>query len=114
MKKKTYNDVIKFLKPLYKKERPFVIQEKDYRWINDVMSAGMKDTKLYFWGEPIYLDTVKTKIKPSKIACRGCGKTTGTIKFYIIADNMEEPKAYHKKCIDKLHLEVLMNLSGIK
>lgn len=53
----------------------------------------------------------KTK---QKIACRWCGKKTGVIKFYIIADNLEEPKAYHPACIRKLEIEVMLKLSDSK
>ena len=45
-----------------------------------------------------------------KIKCRGCGKTNGLIKYYCIADNFEEPKAYHPACIQKLKYEVISKL----
>jgi len=55
---------------------------------------------------------MKKEIK--KVACRWCNKKTGVIKFYIIADNLEEPKPYHPACIRKLNIEVMMKLSDIK
>ena len=47
-------------------------------------------------------------------ACRGCGKKSGIIKFYIIADDLEKPKPYHPACVRKLYLEVMMKLSDTK
>lgn len=55
---------------------------------------------------------MKTKVS-KKIKCRWCGKSTGVIKFYIIADNLEEPKPYHTACIRKLETEVLLKLSDV-
>jgi hypothetical protein len=48
-----------------------------------------------------------------KKPCRYCGKSSGVIKFYIIADNLEEPRPYHKGCIKKLYFDVLKQLWGI-
>lgn len=48
-----------------------------------------------------------------KKPCRWCKKKTGIIKFYIIADDMENPKPYHTSCIRKLQDEVIMKLSDI-
>lgn len=45
--------------------------------------------------------------------CRGCGTTKGVIKFYIIADDLENPKPYHPACMRKLQEEVVMKLSDI-
>lgn len=118
-KQPSLDKVIKFLTPLYKKGKPFIIKEDDYRWIREIQTYYypiLEDPHqvMQFRGEPVYFDTLKTKTKPMKPVCRGCNKSAGKIKFYIIADNLEEPKPYHKKCIDDLHLKVLMNLSGIK
>lgn len=46
--------------------------------------------------------------KTKKDKCRGCGKSTGKIKYYIIADDLEHPRAYHRKCIDELMMAVWM------
>ncbi len=46
--------------------------------------------------------------------CRWCGKSKGIIKYYIIADDLENPKPYHTACIRKLEMEVIMKLSDIK
>ena len=49
-----------------------------------------------------------------KHKCRWCGKSSGVIKFYIIADDLEHPKPYHPACIRKLEIEVMMKLSDAK
>jgi hypothetical protein len=45
--------------------------------------------------------------------CRYCKKTDtkklGNVKFYILGDNLEEPKAYHEKCLKKLWDEIIVN-----
>lgn len=48
-----------------------------------------------------------------KVKCRWCGKSTPPIKFYIIADDMENPKPYHPACIRELKYEVIRKLSDI-
>jgi hypothetical protein len=48
-----------------------------------------------------------------KVKCRWCDKSHGIIKYYIIADNIEEPRPYHPACIRKLKLEVFIKLSDI-
>jgi hypothetical protein len=48
-----------------------------------------------------------------KIKCRGCGKSTGVIKSYIIADDLEFPKAYHPACMRNLEFEVMKKLSDM-
>lgn len=45
--------------------------------------------------------------------CRGCGKASGVIKLYIIADDLENPKPYHPACVRKLWMDVIMKLSDI-
>lgn len=115
-KQKTIKDVENFLNPLYRKGKPFVIKESDYIWIRKVMGKiypWLKDQTMLmsYKGEKVFLDTLQTKEKAKRLACRWCGKTTGRIKFYIIADDMETPKPYHQKCIDELNLEVLKNLT---
>lgn len=115
MKKKTIRDVMKILDPLYKRGAPLIVKESDYKWIAKVLAGKIvKDTVVYYKEQPVYIETLDTKVKPAKITCRGCGKSSGKIGFYIIADNLEEPKPYHKKCIDKLHMDVWMSISGIK
>lgn len=53
------------------------------------------------------------KERTAKVKCRRCGKSTGKIKFFVIADDLENPKPYHKKCIDELYFEVMIKLSDI-
>jgi len=43
----------------------------------------------------------KIKVEP----CRWCGKLTNT--FYITADDLENPKPYHRRCTKKLLIKVL-------
>jgi len=52
--------------------------------------------------------------KNVKVACRGCGKATGIVKYFIIADDLENPKPYHVCCIRKLMDQVLEKLSDTK
>lgn len=110
---KTLKDVQKFMKPLYKKGKPFILKEKDYILVNKILSKGKKYGVMYYMDEPVYLDTLKTKTKTSKLPCRWCNKTNGVIKFYILADNLEEPKAYHPGCMRQLEMEVIMKLSDV-
>lgn len=46
-----------------------------------------------------------------KKVCRYCGKSTGKIKNYIIADDMENPKSYHYNCILKLMYDVMVKIN---
>ena len=41
--------------------------------------------------------------------CRYCGKQTK--KLYIIADDLEHPKPYHKKCYDKLIMDCFIAIA---
>lgn len=50
-------------------------------------------------------------MKPKKAKCRWCDSSRPVIKWYVIADDMENPKPYHPACIRKLHDEVLMKLA---
>lgn len=50
----------------------------------------------------------------TKVKCRGCGKDHGIIKYYILADDMENPKPYHASCIRNLMIEVWKKLSDTK
>jgi len=45
-----------------------------------------------------------------KLKCRRCGKSTGKMKYYIIADDMEKPKPYHEKCMKEFTLELMINI----
>lgn len=51
-----------------------------------------------------------------KPKCRWCNKSTGRIKYYSIADDMENPKPYHPVCLRKMYFEVIEKLdkSAIK
>lgn len=37
----------------------------------------------------------------TKPKCGVCGKSTGTLRRYILADDLENPQLYHKKCITR-------------
>lgn len=47
------------------------------------------------------------------IKCRGCTNPKSKVKFYIIADDLENPKPYCKECIDELNMRVMMILCGL-
>lgn len=49
-----------------------------------------------------------------KQRCRWCNKTTGKIAFFIVADDMENPKPYHKECVDEMAYDALTALYKIK
>ena len=46
--------------------------------------------------------------------CRGCNKSTGILKYYIIADDLEKPKPYHASCMRNFKIEVIRKLSDMK
>ena len=46
--------------------------------------------------------------------CRWCGESNGVMKYFILADDLENPKPYHPACIRQLKLEVIMKLSDSK
>ena len=50
----------------------------------------------------------KKKIKPK---CRWCNKSRPPMKFYIIADDMENPRPYHQKCKDAMFYEAMMQMA---
>lgn len=50
----------------------------------------------------------------TKYKCKGCSRSDRVIKFYIIADDIEDPRPYHPACIRELQIEVWMKLSDIK
>lgn len=57
----------------------------------------------------------QTKEQPKCRWCKkGKNKALGEIKYYIIADDLERPKPYHKKCIDELYFEAILKMSGIE
>ncbi len=114
IKKKTIKDVKAFLDPLYKKGKTFIIQEKDYLWIQPILSPKSKYERIKYRDEDVWFDTIQSDVKTKKLACRWCGRRDNVIKFYIIADNLEEPKPYHPGCIRKLEMEVMMKLSDTK
>lgn len=43
----------------------------------------------------------KIRIEP----CRWCGNLTN--EFYVIADDLENPKPYHKDCINQMFIKAL-------
>jgi hypothetical protein len=48
-----------------------------------------------------------------QIKCNYCGKG-GKLNWYIIADDLENPRPYHLKCIKKMKLEALKALYKIE
>ena len=42
------------------------------------------------------------KVKTKKMKCTHCGKSDGSIKFYIIHSTAGTPKPYHPDCVKKL------------
>ena len=44
--------------------------------------------------------------------CRGCGKYTQN--KIVIADDIENPRAYCKPCAENLRMEILLELAKIK
>ncbi len=44
---------------------------------------------------------MKIKVKTKKLKCLRCGRTDGTIKFYLLTSRSMTPKPYHPKCIKK-------------
>lgn len=52
----------------------------------------------------------KKMTKNNKVKCRWCKKSGGVIKYYIIADDIENPKPYHPSCIRLLDYEVIKKL----
>ena len=61
------------------------------------------------------LQSRKRKIRnvssSKKVKCRGCGSSLSVIKWWIIADDLENPKPYHASCMRKLKTEIIMKLS---
>ena len=47
-------------------------------------------------------------MKTQKPKCRRCGKSSGSLGMYVIADDLENLKAYHKKCWSMLWMEIIM------
>lgn len=101
MKKKTRKDVEKFLDPLYKDGKPFIISEEDYKWVSEVIPPNGYGIVRYRF-EDVYFDTLKTKIKETTLKCELCKKSDGIVKFYTITNDMDRLKAYHAKCFRKL------------
>lgn len=56
---------------------------------------------------------VKRKVDMKKYDCAWCGESKGVIKFYILADDLENPKPYHAGCVRNLQREVMLKLSDI-
>lgn len=111
---KTIKDVEKLLKPLFKNGKPTIISSKDYVWVHKVLSPDDRKAEIHWNGQPVWFDTLKVKIKSTKFPCRWCGKTTGVIKFFIIADDMEQPKPYHPACLDKMLMEAQLRIAKLK
>ena len=44
--------------------------------------------------------------KGSKAKCKVCGTTKG-VGFYVIADDLENPQPYCKKCYDEFRMECI-------
>lgn len=98
---KTLKDVEKLLKPLYKMGKPFIISEKDYMWVREVIPPNGYGI-VRFMSEDVYFDTLKTKVKEKKLQCLLCKKSDGIVKFYTMTNDMLTLKAYHAKCYRKV------------
>ena len=48
-----------------------------------------------------------------KPKCRGCQKTRG-VGFYVIGDDLENPRPYCQKCIDEVYWKAWLKLSKEK
>jgi hypothetical protein len=48
-------------------------------------------------------------MKNKKLKCSYCGKG-GKLKWYIIADDLENPRPYHKKCYEKFRMEIVFSM----
>jgi hypothetical protein len=44
-----------------------------------------------------------------KITCNYCGKG-GKLKHYIIADDLENPRPYHPKCMEKFKIDCMIEM----
>lgn len=96
---------MKLLDPLYKRGAPLIVKEGDYKWIARVLAGKIvKDTVVYYKEQPVYIETLDTKVKPAKITCRGCGKSIGKIHFVVLKDDPMVPVPYHTKCVSKKDL----------
>lgn len=45
-----------------------------------------------------------------KPKCRWCNKTRKPIKYYVIADDLENPKPYHKICLNKMYFKAMLEI----
>jgi len=99
---KTIKEVKDFLLPLYRKGKPFIISEKDYKWIHKVLCPEDPYKPITVFGEKIWFDTLKTKVKHKMLHCEKCGKADSKVKFYTMTNDMQRLKAYHAKCYEKI------------
>jgi hypothetical protein len=54
------------------------------------------------------------KKKKRKVTCNYCKKSKGKIKFYVISDDLENPRPYHEMCYEKFTLLVIAKLSRME
>jgi hypothetical protein len=102
---KTLKDVEKLLKHLFRDGKPTIVSSQDYKWIHPILSPNDKKAEIYWNGEPVWFDTLKTKVKLKTLQCELCGKSDGIVKFYTMTNDMQRLKAYHSKCFRKLTME---------
>lgn len=103
MQKKTIKDVEKLLKPLFKDGKPTIVSSENYKWIHKVLSPDDHKAEIYWLGQPVWFDTLKTRTKEKKLHCEECHKSTGIVKFYSMTNDMQRLKAYHSKCFRKIN-----------
>jgi hypothetical protein len=53
-------------------------------------------------------------MEKQKVKCRWCGKSTGEIKYYTIADDLENPKPYHHNCIKEMYIQLYIDMAREK
>lgn len=55
------------------------------------------------------------KQKSELLKCNLCGKPAKIgkpLKYYVIADDIENPRPFHSKCIEKLRLKIILNIGN--
>ena len=57
---------------------------------------------------------VVKKEKNERTKCRWCNKNDGIIKYYIIADDKENPRPYHVACMEELEKMAKENIKKVR
>jgi hypothetical protein len=91
------------MEPLFRNGTPTILSNEDYKWVHKLLSPVDRKAEIYWKGQPIWFDTLKTRIKEKKLHCEMCHKSTGIVKFYTMTNDMQRLKAYHSKCFRKIN-----------